>query len=51
VVAAKIRNERREVCDASITFRVLDFPNAEMKQKMCEYMAGIGLKVGAPTDG
>ena len=51
VVATKIRNERREVCDASITFRVLDFPNAEMKKNMCDFAAGIGLQVGAPTDG
>ena len=51
VVTAKIRAEGREVCNASITFRVLDFPNAEMKQKMCDYIAGIGLKIGAPTDG
>ena len=51
VVAAKIRNERREVCEASITFRVLDFPNAEMKKNMCDFAAGIGLQVGAPADG
>jgi 3-hydroxyacyl-[acyl-carrier-protein] dehydratase len=51
VVAAKIRTERREVCDASITFRILDFPNAEMKKHMCDFAVGIGLQVGAPADG
>ena len=51
VVVAKIRTERREVCEASITFRVLDFPNAEMKKNMCDFAAGIGLQVGAPADG
>jgi len=51
VVAAKIRVERREACEAAITLRVLDFPNAEMKKQMCDFAAGIGLKVGAPADG
>jgi len=51
VVAAKIKAERKLICDATLTLRVLDFPNAEMEQQMRDLATRIGLKVEAPTDG
>jgi 3-hydroxyacyl-[acyl-carrier-protein] dehydratase len=51
VVAAKIKVERKLICDATLTLRVLDFPNAEMERQMRDLATRIGLKVEAPTDG
>lgn len=51
IVEAKIRAEHKLICDATLTLRVLDFPNAEMERQMRDFAARIGLKVGAPTDG
>ena len=43
VVEAKITAEGKQVCDASITFRVLEFPNAEVATQMRDFAAGVGL--------
>ncbi len=51
IVETKIRAERKLICDATLTLRVLDFPNAEMEQQMRDLAARIGLKVEAPADG
>jgi 3-hydroxyacyl-[acyl-carrier-protein] dehydratase len=51
VVDAKIRAEGKLVCDATLTLRVLDFPNPEMEQEMRKRAAAIGLSVEAPADG
>ena len=51
IIEAKIRAERKLICDATLTLRVLDFPNVEMEQQMRDLAARIGLKVGAPADG
>jgi len=51
IVEAKIRAESKLICDATLTLRVLDFPNPEMEQQMRELAARIGLKVEAPADG
>ena len=51
IVEAKIRTERKLICDATLTLRVLDFPNAEMEQQMRELAGRIGLKAEAPVDG
>jgi 3-hydroxyacyl-[acyl-carrier-protein] dehydratase len=51
IVDAKIRIERKLICDATLTLRVLDFPNTEMEQQMRDLAVRIGLKVGAPADG
>ena len=47
---AKIKCDGKLICDATLTLRVLDFPNAEMAKNMREVAARIGLKVEAPTD-
>jgi len=51
VVEAKITCERKLVCDATLTLRVLDFPNSEMARAMRDLAVRIGLKVEAPADG
>lgn len=42
VTNAKVTLAGKPVCDASLTLRVLDFPNDEMSQKMRETAARIG---------
>jgi 3-hydroxyacyl-[acyl-carrier-protein] dehydratase len=51
IVEATIRAERKLICDATLTLRVLDFPNAQMEQQMRDLAAQLGLKVEAPVDG
>lgn len=51
VAAAKITADGKPICDATLTLRVLDFPNADVKPKMLEIAAGIGLKAEALADG
>lgn len=51
VTDAKITSDGKPVCDATITLRVIDFPNEDVKSKMLEISAGIGLKAEALADG
>ncbi len=51
IVDAKIKIEGKLICDATVTLRVLDFPNVEMQDRMRDFAARIGLNVGAPVDG
>jgi 3-hydroxyacyl-[acyl-carrier-protein] dehydratase len=51
VTEAKITCEGKPICNASLTLRVLDFPNAEMNERMRATAAGIGLPSGALADG
>ena len=48
---AEIRAEGKLICDASITLRVLEFPNAGMEREMRKWAAAIGLNVEAPANG
>ncbi len=51
VTEAKVTCEGKLVCDATLTLRVLEFPNAEMAKRMREIAAKIGLKAEALADG
>jgi 3-hydroxyacyl-[acyl-carrier-protein] dehydratase len=51
VTDAKIKCEGKSICDATITLRVLDFPNADMARMMRDTAERIGLKVEAPANG
>ena len=51
VTKAAIRLKGEAVCDASITFRVLDFPNDEMKAMMRAWATRIGFPSEVPVDG
>lgn len=46
VTQAGITVDGKAVCDASLTLRILDFPNPEMKQRMRE----TATKVGVPNE-
>ena len=47
VTEAKIRADGKLTCDATLTFRIVDFPNAEMVKWMRDTAARIGLTVEA----
>ena len=51
VAEAKIKADGKQVCDSAITFRVLDFPNADMRTVMRDRAAQLGLSVEAAADG
>jgi 3-hydroxyacyl-[acyl-carrier-protein] dehydratase len=51
VTKAKIRSDDKLICDATLTFRVVDFPNPEMGNWMRETAERIGLTVKAPANG
>jgi 3-hydroxyacyl-[acyl-carrier-protein] dehydratase len=51
VTAASITLDDKTVCEATVTFRITDFPNDEMKLHMREAAVQIGFPVGTLTDG
>jgi 3-hydroxyacyl-[acyl-carrier-protein] dehydratase len=51
ITKAKISCEGTSICDATLTLRVLDFPNAEMASEMRKNATKMGLNVGASADG
>jgi 3-hydroxyacyl-[acyl-carrier-protein] dehydratase len=51
VTKAKIKCDGKLICDATLTLRVLEFPNPEVEKKMLELAARIGLNIEAPADG
>ena len=51
VTEAKIRADGKLICDAKLTFRIVDFPNPEMAKWMRETAASIGLCAEAPANG
>lgn len=50
VTSASITLDDKTICDATVTFRITDFPNDEMKLHMRDVAKRIGLSVGASTD-
>ena len=48
---AKIKCAGNLICDATLTLRVLDFPNPAMENEMRKIATKIGLNVEARTDG
>jgi 3-hydroxyacyl-[acyl-carrier-protein] dehydratase len=51
MTSAKIKCAGKLICDATLTLRVLDFPNAEMARQMRETAGRIGLQVEATAHG
>jgi 3-hydroxyacyl-[acyl-carrier-protein] dehydratase len=51
ITKAKISCEGTSICDATLTLRVLDFPNAEMAREMRKNATKMGLNVEASADG
>ena len=50
VTKAKIKCDGKLICDATLTLRVLEFPNAEVAKRMRETAARIGLQVEASAN-
>jgi 3-hydroxyacyl-[acyl-carrier-protein] dehydratase len=51
VAEAKVHAEGKLVCDATITLRVMDFPNPEMHKQMRQVAERIAFPMEALTDG
>lgn len=51
ITAASITLDGKSICDATLTLRVLDFPNDEMKQRIRENAARVGFPAEVPADG
>jgi 3-hydroxyacyl-[acyl-carrier-protein] dehydratase len=51
ITKAKIKCDGKLICDATLTLRVLEFPNAEVAEKMRELADRIGMNIEAPADG
>jgi 3-hydroxyacyl-[acyl-carrier-protein] dehydratase len=51
VLNAKIRCDGKVVADATLTLRILDFPNAQVAEEMRLLAERIGLKIEARADG
>ena len=51
ITEATIKCGDKSICDATLTLRVLDFPSAELGQRMREIADRIGLQVEAPANG
>jgi 3-hydroxyacyl-[acyl-carrier-protein] dehydratase len=51
ITEASIALDGKQICDATLTLRVLDFPNDEMKMRMRETAARVGFPAEVPADG
>jgi 3-hydroxyacyl-[acyl-carrier-protein] dehydratase len=51
ITKASIALGGKPICDAELTFRVTDFPSAEMRQKMRETAALVGFPAEVPANG
>lgn len=51
ITRACISLEGKPICDATLTLRVLDFPNDEMKLRMRETAARVGFPAEVPANG
>jgi 3-hydroxyacyl-[acyl-carrier-protein] dehydratase len=51
ITEAHIKCDGKAICDATLTFSVLAFPNADMKKQMRDTATKIGFPAGALADG
>jgi 3-hydroxyacyl-[acyl-carrier-protein] dehydratase len=51
VAASKISVNGKSVCNAELTFRVVEFPNPEVKSAMQQWGERLGFPMGALADG
>jgi 3-hydroxyacyl-[acyl-carrier-protein] dehydratase len=51
ITRASVELDRKSVCDAVITLRIMDFPNREMRDKMRETAALVGFSTEVPANG
>jgi len=51
ITKASILFDRKPICDATLTLRVLEFPNAEMKLRMRDAASKVGFPAEVPAHG
>jgi 3-hydroxyacyl-[acyl-carrier-protein] dehydratase len=51
ITKASIALDGKPICDAELTFRIMDFPSDEMRHKMRETAALVGFPAEVPTNG
>jgi len=51
ITEARIKCDGKPICDATLTLRVLDFPNQDIARLMRQTAERIGLKFEAPANG
>ena len=51
ITNASITLDGKPICDATLTLRILDFPNEEMKLRMREAAARVGFPTEVPVNG
>jgi 3-hydroxyacyl-[acyl-carrier-protein] dehydratase len=51
ITDASITLDGKSICDATLTLRILDFPNEEMKMRMREAAARVGFPTEVPANG
>ena len=51
ITKANITLDGKSICDATLTLRILDFPNNEMKLRMREAAARVGFPTEVPANG
>src|SRR4026207_1705832 len=51
ITKASIALGGKAICDAELTFRIMDFPNSEMRDKMREMAALVGFPAEVPANG
>ena len=51
ITKSSIAFDGKPVCDAELTFRIMDFPNIEMRDKMRETASLVGFPAEVPANG
>ena len=51
ITTSSIALDGKPVCDVELTFRIMDFPNSEMRDKMREMAALVGFPAEVPANG
>jgi 3-hydroxyacyl-[acyl-carrier-protein] dehydratase len=51
ITKSSIALDGKPICDVELTFRIMDFPNSEMRDKMREMAALVGFPAEVPANG
>jgi 3-hydroxyacyl-[acyl-carrier-protein] dehydratase len=51
MTTAHVRRDDKPICDAELTFRIMDFPSADFRARMHEWAERLQYPSGAPADG
>jgi len=48
---AQVRLDDKPICDSQLTFRIMDFPSAEFRDRMQDWAKRLEYPIGAPANG